>query len=586
MNWRSTAVSNKLDVRGRTVNVIMQDYFAKEWLVNRKYQRKLVWSLHEKRLFIDSLINNFPVPSIIVSDYVVEGSTKKHYLEIIDGLQRLNAIVSFVIGDFGIIVDGQECFYDMKFIPTAFGRVLKGELEQKEPVLPFEMCQDFSDTEIPVIVAEQGEDREEKIEKIFQRINSSGRQLSAHDLRQASSTGSFANLVRRVASAIRGDYTISDEVLLGDMPKISLNDKGLNYGVDSENTFWRRHDVMPLYRLRQSKDEELLASAFGRLFLGDKFKYSSDSIDELYRDGNTNYAKVNELVDSIGLQELESKARIVVADVDSIFAAVDANFTDYLFQRRNVSGKDVSFMLLFCALYQLHQEGFVIEDYTAVAKELKASVETTFGVIARNSGYASRESVLKVLCASLRSVMIQKVSTKADAEVELLEKLLSASSIESQMVECKIGCVWFNTGKINEKAVTSICRTLVAMANTKSTEDCGYVLVGIADNKKSYYDWKAVYEQNALVYGKWYVVGIDRPSVACYHGLDELVRIVCDRIREQSMEQCVKEYVLSNLRVVDFHGRSVLVLPSVRQDKECKFDGIAWVREGSQTKKK
>lgn len=36
--------------------------------------------------------------------------------------------------------------------------------------------------------------------------------MSAHDLRQASSTGSFAKLVRRVASAIRGDYTVVSDV--------------------------------------------------------------------------------------------------------------------------------------------------------------------------------------------------------------------------------------------------------------------------------------------------------------------------------------------------------------------------------------
>ena len=65
--------------------------------------------MEEKQLFIDSIINKYPTPSIILSTY--EGKDKfgntKIFYEIIDGLQRLNAIVSFVNNEFGVIYEGK-----------------------------------------------------------------------------------------------------------------------------------------------------------------------------------------------------------------------------------------------------------------------------------------------------------------------------------------------------------------------------------------------------------------------------------------------------------------------------------------------
>lgn len=48
----------------------------------------------------------------------------------------------------------------------------------------------------------------------------------------------FADVVRRVATIIRDDYTYDDRVNLIDMPKISLRSKGLSYGVDPQKSFW------------------------------------------------------------------------------------------------------------------------------------------------------------------------------------------------------------------------------------------------------------------------------------------------------------------------------------------------------------
>ena len=50
--------------------------------VNRRYQRKLVWSIEEKQSFIDSLIKGYPIPMILTSKIGQEE------YEVLDGLQR------------------------------------------------------------------------------------------------------------------------------------------------------------------------------------------------------------------------------------------------------------------------------------------------------------------------------------------------------------------------------------------------------------------------------------------------------------------------------------------------------------------
>ena len=69
MYWSDKIVSEELDPRGKTINEIMRWYYDDSLIVNRRYQRKLVWTLEEKQLFIDSIINKYPTPSIILSVY-------------------------------------------------------------------------------------------------------------------------------------------------------------------------------------------------------------------------------------------------------------------------------------------------------------------------------------------------------------------------------------------------------------------------------------------------------------------------------------------------------------------------------------
>jgi uncharacterized protein with ParB-like and HNH nuclease domain len=58
-------------------------------IVNRKYQRKLVWTLNEKQKLIDSILNAYPIPLVLLAERRDDNSAR---FEILDGLQRLGSV--------------------------------------------------------------------------------------------------------------------------------------------------------------------------------------------------------------------------------------------------------------------------------------------------------------------------------------------------------------------------------------------------------------------------------------------------------------------------------------------------------------
>jgi len=69
-------------------------------VVNRKYQRKLVWTLQEKQKLIDSILNQNPIPLVLLAERLNRSPSA---FEILDGLQRLHTIVSFIENNFSTI---------------------------------------------------------------------------------------------------------------------------------------------------------------------------------------------------------------------------------------------------------------------------------------------------------------------------------------------------------------------------------------------------------------------------------------------------------------------------------------------------
>ena len=445
-------------------------------------------------------------------------------------------------------------------------------------------CLVFADVEIPVVICNQDE---HNITEIFCRINSSGKKLSLHDLRQASVINDFSELVRRCATHIRGDYTYTNLINLCDMRKISLSGKGLDYGINHEDIFWRRHQIITYDNLRQSRDEEILASILANFLLKRTGHVNKTLLNKLYNSDSVECKMVITQIQCIGMENIEESFIATKSCFDTIFSSINDTFSNYVFSSKTTPGKDNIFQNVFQALFNLCREGYIIDDYPKFANILKQSINTIFNKYISGDKVTSTEvsSMYSAFYSTLKNNMIKSLSREITPMESIIKQRLSMSNIELSMTEFKIGIIDFSSHQINVSCIEKIAQTLVAMANTPSPET-GYVFVGVADDKSSSDDWVSNYNQQPLLFGKHYVVGIESEALCKYHNLDHYMQAIKDKFKALNISEPLKQYILSNIRIINFENKSLLLFETCKTDSDSTYDSIAYIRNGNSTEKK
>jgi hypothetical protein len=184
----------ELDSQPRTIQSIYTLYSQDQLYVNRRYQRKLVWTLQEKQKLVESILNRYPVPGVLLAERESGG------YEIIDGLQRLHSIVSFIEGAYPT---ASGAYFDISQLPTAKARMDKGLYEPvaSTPLVTAADVSTFLDYTFAFSTMRGA--TEDDIDDVFSRINTYGHRLSDQERRQAGVQDDFASLVRELASIIR-----------------------------------------------------------------------------------------------------------------------------------------------------------------------------------------------------------------------------------------------------------------------------------------------------------------------------------------------------------------------------------------------
>jgi uncharacterized protein with ParB-like and HNH nuclease domain len=196
--------------RGMLITEAYRDFKNGKFIINRKYQRKLVWTVEEKQNLIDSIMRGYPIPLILLAH------TKDDKYEVIDGMQRLDAIFSFIDNKYSL-PDGS--YFNTNEFPTS-------KLYNKEPMpdgttfISQQDCANITEYQLAVTVFPIEDDS--SVTDIFGRINSGGRQLSNQEKRQAGVDNALSNFVRKVSSKMRKDIT-DDIIELSNMPSISID---------------------------------------------------------------------------------------------------------------------------------------------------------------------------------------------------------------------------------------------------------------------------------------------------------------------------------------------------------------------------
>lgn len=162
--------------RGMSVQEAYRHFRDGNLLVNRGYQRKLVWTELEKQRLIDSILNGYPIPLFLLAER--PGGAPAGKFEIIDGMQRLHAIVSFIENDY-TTSGAAPAYFDHHQLARAVNAATDGFFQPVDAALPrlsSKQCANFLDYQLAVTIYQAAAPSE--ITAVFGRINAGGRQLS------------------------------------------------------------------------------------------------------------------------------------------------------------------------------------------------------------------------------------------------------------------------------------------------------------------------------------------------------------------------------------------------------------------------
>ena len=162
-------------------------YESKALDIQPPYQREVVWKPIEQSLFIDSLIKQLPIPSMCFSlDY------KSQKWQVVDGLQRMTAIVSFLNPKKSWkISDNEEIDPLIRGVTNL--ELANGNEQQN---ILFSKVQNIS---LPITVIRcdpNRADHSEYLFTIFHRLNSGGKQLNHQEIRNCIFSGPYNDQLR------------------------------------------------------------------------------------------------------------------------------------------------------------------------------------------------------------------------------------------------------------------------------------------------------------------------------------------------------------------------------------------------------
>lgn len=573
-----------LSIKGESIQSVYGDVLKKMYSVNRRYQRKLIWTVDEKISFIDSILKGYPIPLILIA-------ASNNTFEIIDGMQRLNAIISFIEQEFDI--EGE--YFDLDTMADT--KYLKDQLliEQKTPVLDRQLCAEFARYTLPISVFEESNGK--NIDEVFRRLNSGGRHLSRQELRQAGSLSDFSNIVRKIASNIRGDSSATDILDLKSMQLISINNKKLNYGINVDDIFWVKNNIIRRDKLRESQDEEVIADILAWCTMEDGIRSSSDILDLLYEHSSSSDVDTS-IANSIGIQINKIGKDQIINDIQYIFDYIveiiesleDKNLKSLLFKNNKESKISRHFQILFYALYELMIcENLQPISIKKVVRALKHSGDKVMKLSGGGGNWSQKEkqTQTEALLGILRKCFIPKKDSKDVATthwISRLENLLTQSSIEQTMYDFKIGFCELGKKEIDQNTVSKVIKTLTSMANTMP-EGIGYCIIGVADNQNSANKHREIYSSEYIEKYGFYITGIQNEANITLGNIDKYYNRIIQMIKSEPISDRNKDYISRNLVPVKYYNQDLLIFKIEADTVPSIYDDNYYVRHGSNVTK-
>ncbi len=174
------------DTNTITIANFWENFLLNKYDFNPPYQRQSVWTEEKQSFFIDSILRNFPIPPVFLQQKIDNTSGKTTY-ELIDGKQRLTAIVKFIKGEIACSSElADEGSEGDEIAGKYFDDLDSPDLtEYKIHFWRYSLPIEYIDT-----------DSKKLIDDIFDRLNRNGEPLTGQELRNAQfHNAAFSKLV-------------------------------------------------------------------------------------------------------------------------------------------------------------------------------------------------------------------------------------------------------------------------------------------------------------------------------------------------------------------------------------------------------
>jgi hypothetical protein len=576
---------------------LYRQYRTSKLIVNRRYQRKLVWTKQEKAALIESVLLEYPIPLILLAEVELQDEGETAY-EIIDGMQRLNALFSFIENEFS----SNGFYFDVSKHPFAHELKQKGvfigiesskedETSPDKKLLESDKCSKFLEYQLAVTIHRPTSPQE--IEDIFNRINSNGKHLSPQEVRQAGVTSKFSELVRILGSEIRGD--VSQEILpLTSMPRISIDARSisLGYGVLAEDTFWCEQGIIRIPQLRDSEDEQLLADFILSITLNSPFAASKDNFDSYYGKGEKDKSdEINVALSKYGEENLKSDIKAVLSAIKITVAAVLKDRNEKLFLKKTLNPTAGSnpvkepFYSLFMAFYELMiKESKEPFDYIAIinsVQSLAAKIKTSPTVIPDNRVH--NINLTKGLIQNYFKVSSNPHRSSGSYAIDL-ENYLRRSKIEAPRYDFKQGFYTLsNNRQFDNGFFESFLQNIAAMANLGKDKK-GYFFIGISDKEVDTQKIESLDLIQAPRIPPFGIVGLEREAKLKGVSLDEYMLFITRKIRDSELPEWLKTSINTNVNPITYSDKTVLMLEIKAGNSPVWHNNKLYIRDGNEKK--
>lgn len=568
----------ELDSQPKSIQAIYTWYSEDMLTVNRRYQRKLVWTLDEKQKLIESILRRYPVPAILLAERADFG------YEIIDGLQRLHTLVSFVEGSFPTLDDK---YFDIARFPTAKARADDGVFEAPTDVDLIEARDVSTVLDYVLAVSVMRGASEGEIDDVFARINTYGHRLSDQERRQAGVQDAFSQLVRTIACDLRGDASV-DTLNLAQMPEISIDLPMTKHGYDviASDVFWVQQGVLRSTDLRDSMDEQCIADVTASIVGGTILPRSKDILDEIYEKDTHENERIGTALATYGADKAQAEIKYCIDEILKVCEAGEpSKLRTIIFNPPTTNQFPAVFAVLLMAFYEALIVGKkAIADYPC-AKAGLTGLSTRITTTGRSTTPDERRRNVDTVKGLIAGCLVDSdppIIYGAFSTTDI-DNSIRRSQIELPNYELKQGCLRLNaTRDLDPGVFERVIKTICAIANN-GKDRAGTVIIGVADSDADADQINSLDVIAARKVGSKHVVGVRREATILGETVEDYVGRWKTHIRNSQISSPLKEDVLSAFDYHDYYGLGIIVINIPPQLEMSFVDERTYWRSGDDT---